>query len=127
MSHRCQTLLTALCFALSLLLQAGAAGACARGGAADAAPHPAHADSMPAHAAMMAMATAQPPAHGMSPQGDCCNDSKHCPMQACFTGAALPCQAQDLQLPSQAMFPSPAPEPDLTPAHSRFVRPPIFA
>jgi hypothetical protein len=113
MSHRCQTLLTALCFALSLLLQAGAAGACARGGAADTAHHPAHADSMPAH--------------GMSPQGDCCNDSKHCPMQACFTGAALPCQAQDLQLPSQAMFPSPAPEPDLTPAHSRFVRPPIFA
>ncbi|GAB3291522.1 hypothetical protein [Parahaliea aestuarii] len=114
MSSRISTLLTAVFFALSLLAQSGAASACEEERGADMNHHAAHAGMMEAEPA--------------APAGDdCCDDSEHCPMQACFTGAALPCQAELLQLPPLAALLPLAPVRHTTPACSRFERPPIFA
>jgi len=117
MSIRLRAMITGLLFALSLLAQVGAVSACAGGGAMDAA-SPDHA----AHAGMTADAATPMPA-----DGDCCNDSEHCPMQACFTGAALPCTVTSLQLPPSAAQLPPIPARVSEPVCARLERPPIFA
>lgn len=113
-------MITGLLFALSLFTQVGATAACTGGGAMDAASqtHAEHA----AHAGMMADAAASMPA-----DGDCCNDSEHCPMQACFTGAALPCTVTSLLLPPSAAQLPPIPARVSEPVCARLERPPIFA
>lgn len=116
MPTRVQSLLTALCFTLSLLVQVGEAAACVGGGVDDVTHHAGH-QSMPA----MDM-PAQP-----SVGGDCCQDSAHCPMQACFTGAALTCDSEFPQLPPPASLLPPVPVKAVTKACFRFERPPIFA
>lgn len=116
MSIRVQSLLTALCFTLSLLVQVGEAAACVGAGVDEVTHHPGHerlsAMDLPAEPSMA---------------DDCCQDSAHCPMQACFTGAALPCYSESPQLPPQASLLPPTPVKAVTDACFRFERPPIFA
>ncbi|MBN7796473.1 hypothetical protein [Parahaliea mediterranea] len=119
MSIRLRALITGLLFALSLLAQVGAAAACTGAEVMDAAGG--HADHA-AHAGMAAEKTA-----AMPMDGDCCNDSEHCPMQACFTGAALPCAVTSLRLPPTAAQLPPIPARAIEPVCSRLERPPIFA
>ncbi|WP_116368807.1 hypothetical protein [Parahaliea mediterranea] len=129
MSKQLTTLLTAFFFALGLLVQAGAASACAGGMAAGDASSEVESEAasgVAAHAQHGASMSLDLPDLPADP--DCCNsDGERCPMQACFTGAALPCQSESLQLPPLASQLPLAPVKAATPACSRFERPPIVA
>ncbi|TXS94094.1 hypothetical protein FV139_10840 [Parahaliea maris] len=129
MLSRLNTLLITVFLLLGLAFQSVGAGACPGAGSVDGPAHAAHMDmSVPGmEMSGMEMPDTDMPGANLPGSGDCCDDSEHCPMQACFTGAALPCTVDVLQLPPSAALLPPAPVRNTSPACSRFERPPIFA
>lgn len=119
MLSRLNTLLLAVCLLLGLAFQAAGSVACPGAASGDGAVHSVHTG--------MEMSGMEMPGADLPAPGNCCDDSEHCAMQACYTGAALPCQVDGLQLPPLAALLPPAPVRNTSPVCSRFERPPIFA